>query len=196
MAREAASRPGCGWKGRRFLVNTGTPWTAGTANPAPIGTRRASDGLVESPLRADAHGGFGGAGRGNGPLATAAPRPPARPYGAETRSPQATWTWADSWINPPIRSSRATRMLAGGTGREWLPAVVAGPVSGAAGAGCSGPRRLTAPPPAVDYDQHPIQQLTTDVPIIAPRPRSRVASARAFASSGRLQKRRSHRRCR
>jgi hypothetical protein len=42
--REAASRPGCGWNGRRFLVNTGTPWTAGTANPAHIGTRRASGG--------------------------------------------------------------------------------------------------------------------------------------------------------
>ena len=27
------------------------------------------------------------------------------PVGAETRSPQATWTWADSWINSPIRSS-------------------------------------------------------------------------------------------
>ena len=40
--REAASRPGCGWKGRRFLVSTGTPCTANTANPAHIGIRRAS----------------------------------------------------------------------------------------------------------------------------------------------------------
>jgi hypothetical protein len=39
-------------------------------------------GLAESPLRGDAHGGFGGAGRGNGPLATAAPRP-----GSTLRSP-------------------------------------------------------------------------------------------------------------
>ena len=45
--------------------------------------------------------------------------PSAHPVGAETRSPQATW--ASSWINPPIRSSRATRMLAGGTGRGVAP---------------------------------------------------------------------------
>jgi hypothetical protein len=80
--------------------------------------------------------------------------------GAETRSPQATWAY--SWINPPIRSSRATRMLAGGTGREWLPAVVPGPVSGAAGAvvgHVAGQRRLQMP---LTYEQHPIQQLTTD----------------------------------
>jgi hypothetical protein len=32
-------------------------------------------GFAESPLCGDAHGGFAGASRGNGPLATAAPRP-------------------------------------------------------------------------------------------------------------------------
>jgi hypothetical protein len=57
-------------------VNTGTPWIAGTANPAPIGARRASGrGSGRARCRDDWHAGFGGAGRGNGPPATAAPRP-------------------------------------------------------------------------------------------------------------------------
>jgi hypothetical protein len=57
-------------------------------------------------------------------------------------------------------------------------------VSGAAGAGGSGPRRLTAPPPDAVDRRSASDPAVHDGPCrsIAPRLRSRVAPARAFAS--------------
>src|SRR6266498_299431 len=76
MAKGGSEPAGVGLEGQEVPGEYRDAVVAGTANPAHTGTRRASDrGLGESPLRGDAHGGFGGAGRGDGLPATAVPRP-------------------------------------------------------------------------------------------------------------------------
>jgi hypothetical protein len=65
-------------------VNTGVPIVCkhgeGTAEPNANAT--VNDGPVESPVRGDAHAGFGDAGRGNGLVERLVPRPGSTPQPA------------------------------------------------------------------------------------------------------------------